>query len=340
MAFTGIVVGCGGMGRGWMKNLIDNPRTQLVGVVDIRKEAAAKAAADHGLGADRAFTDVKAAIKALKPNFVCDITIPEAHCATTVAALSMGVPVVGEKPLAHSMAAGRKMVAAASKARKLSMISQSRRYNPRHVALRDAVHSGVIGEIHTLTCDFFIGSHFGGFRDEMESPLLLDMAIHHFDLARFFTGLDAKKVYCHEFNPKSSWYKGDVSASIIFEMAQGVIFTYRGSWCAEGCSTSWDGNWRVIGSKGTLVLENDQQPRGQRIKEGGKHAFHSEMEDVTLPPATINGEGIAGSLNEFIDALGKNGKPQCESKDNLKSLAMVFSAIKSSRSGKRTPVVR
>lgn len=338
MAFTGIVVGCGGMGRAWMKNLKDNPRSELIGVVDIRAEAAAKAAADHGLGADRAFTDVKTAIKALKPNFVCDITIPEAHCATTVAALGLRVPVIGEKPLADTMAAGRKMVAAAKKARTLSMISQSRRYNARHIALRDAIRSGVIGEVHTLACDFFIGAHFGGFRDAMESPLVLDMAIHHFDLARFFIGLDAKQVYCHEFNPKSSWYKGDVSASAIFELAKGAVFTYRGSWCAEGCHTSWDGNWRIIGSKGTLVLENDQHPRGQRIKEGGKHAFFSEMEDVTIPPVTTRGDGIAGSLNEFLDALEHGTKPQCETKDNLKSLAMVAAAIRSSRTGRRVAV--
>ena len=41
----------------------------------------------------------------------------------------------------------------------------------------------------------------------MESPLLLDMAIHTFDQARFITGADALSVYCHEFNPAGSWYR-------------------------------------------------------------------------------------------------------------------------------------
>src|SRR4051812_6768499 len=103
MAFRGIVAGCGGMGQAWMKTLVANPRAELVGVVDIRQEAAGKAAAEHNLAPERAFTDLKTAIKALKPDFVCDITIPEAHCATTLAALASGIPVIGEKPLAHSM---------------------------------------------------------------------------------------------------------------------------------------------------------------------------------------------------------------------------------------------
>ncbi|MBA3686994.1 MAG: Gfo/Idh/MocA family oxidoreductase [Planctomycetes bacterium] len=342
MGKRAIVVGCGGMGRAWMKNVQDNPRCELVGVVDIRAEAAAQAAADHGLPATAAFTDVAKAIKALKPDFVCDITIPEAHCATTVAAHVLKVPTIGEKPLAHSMAAGRKMVAAAKKSRKLAMISQSRRYDQQHVGLRDAIASGVIGEVTTVNCDFYIGAHFGGFRDEMDSPLILDMAIHHFDLVRFFTGRDAKAVYCHEFNPKGSWYRGDVATSAIFEMDKGVVFTYRGSWCAEGGHTSWNGNWRVVGTQGTLLLENDKPAFGQRVKPGGKTGFHSEHEDIPIATPTVNGGGIAGSLNEFLDALeaGKRSAsvPQCQLADNLKSLAMVFAAIRSSGSGRRVPV--
>ena len=35
----------------------------------------------------------------------------------------------------------------------------------------------------------------------MDSPLVLDMAIHTFDQARFITGANPISVYCHEFNP-------------------------------------------------------------------------------------------------------------------------------------------
>ena len=88
----------------------------------------------------------------------------------------------------------------------------------------------------------------------MPSPLILDMSIHHFDLARYMTGLDPVSVYAHEFNPHGSWTQGDDAASCIFEMTNGVIFTYRGSWCAEGCPTSWNGDWRFVGDRGTSML--------------------------------------------------------------------------------------
>lgn len=338
MAHRALVVGCGGMGRTWMKNCKDNARCELVGVVDIRREAAEKAAADFGLPADRAFTNLTAAIAAVQPDFVADITIPEAHCTTTVAALAHGLPVIGEKPLADSMEAARTMQEAAARAGRLYMVSQSRRYDPHHVALSRAVRRQAVGEVTTVNCDFAIGAHFGGFRDAMESPLVLDMAIHHFDLCRFFTGCDPVAVYAHEFNPKGSWYRGAANASIIFEMTGGVVFTYRGSWCAEGCHTSWNGDWRVIGTRGTLLLEGGRPPRGQRVKADAPPAFHLALEDVPVPPAVTAGPGIAGSLNEFLDALETGATPQCEVRDNIRSLAMVFAAMASARRKERVSV--
>jgi len=234
-------------------------------------------------------------------------------------------------------------VAAAAKAGLTSMISQSRRYDGNHVAIRNAIGKGALGEITTLNCDFYIGAHFSSpertdFRDLMESPLILDMSIHHFDLARFFFDADPVAVYCREFNPKGSWYKGDVAASAIFEMANGAIFTYRGSWCSEGRHTSWHGDWRIIGERGSITYENDQEAKGERLVKKPKPGYFLDKEPLALPTATINGCGIAGSLNEFLDHLLKGKAVQCETKDNIKSLAMVFAAMKSSRSGKREKI--
>jgi predicted dehydrogenase len=257
----------------------------------------------------------------------------------TLTALKKGIPVIGEKPMAESMASARKMVAASDKYGKLYMVSQSRRYDKNHSACRSAIEAHTIGTITTINCDFYIGAHFGGFRDEMPSPLILDMAIHHFDMCRFITGADPVSVYAKEFNPKGSWYKGDVSASCIFEMSNGIIFTYRGSWCGEGMHTSWNGDWRIIGDRGTIIMEKDKQPQAQCVKDMSQvGAFSRDMETIDIPAATINGDAIAGSLNEMLDYLENGRKPQGECHDNIKSLAMVFAAIESSKKGRPVPV--
>ncbi len=170
----------------------------------------------------------------------------------------------------------------------------------------------------------------------MPSPLILDMSIHHFDLCRFMTGADPVAVYCKEFNPRGSWYKGDVSASAVFEMTNGVIFSYRGSWCSEGCHTSWNGDWRFVGEKGTLTYDHDKNLAGQRVV--GKTGFFRDLKDLKILPAPCKFGGMHGALREMLAFLRTGKKPQTVAADNIKSLAMVFAAIESNKKGKRIPV--
>ncbi|MCY2929882.1 MAG: Gfo/Idh/MocA family oxidoreductase [Planctomycetota bacterium] len=330
-----VLVGAGGISNAWFGPLA-NEKVDVVGVVDIRKENA-QAKIEQWKLTCLPTTDLKATLKATRPDFVVDCTIPEAHCEVTCTALKAGCHVIGEKPMASSMGEARKMVKTAEACRKMYMVSQSRRWEGKHDLVKRMVTGRKLGELTTANCDFYIGAHFGGFRDEMPSPLILDMAIHHFDLARFMTGKDPVAVYAKEFNPKGSWYKGDVAASAIFEMTDGVIFTYRGSWCAEGLHTSWNGDWRFIGDKGTLVYDHDQTPKGQIVVN--KEGFFRQIKDMEMPAERVKFGGMHGALREMLAFLRKGTKPQSECHDNIKSLAMVFAVIESSRKGKRIPIV-
>jgi predicted dehydrogenase len=329
-----IVVGAGGISGAWFPPLVKE-KVNVVAVVDLNVEAAYRRITEYKLEAE-ASANLAAMLRKHQPDFVVDLTVPEAHCKVTCTALGSGCHVVGEKPMASSMAEARKMVATAEQTGKLYMVSQSRRWDGKHDVVRRVVTRGKLGTLTTINCDFYIGAHFGGFRDEMPSPLILDMAIHHFDLARFMTGADPVAVYCKEFNPQGSWYKGDVAASAIFEMSNGVIFTYRGSWCAEGCHTSWNGDWRFIGDQGTLLYDHDQNPHGQIV--AGNEGFNRPLKDVPIPKATVEFGGMHGALREMLAFLRTGTKPQTECHDNIKSLAMVFAAMESNRKGKRVPV--
>jgi len=329
-----IVVGAGGISGAWFPPL-QQEGVQVVAVVDIRKAAAEEKIAKYKLTCP-AYDDLGRALKEVRADFLVDLTVPEAHCKVTCKALEAGLHVIGEKPMASSMAEARRMVRTSEKTGKLYMVSQSRRWDAKHETMAKTVAAGRLGTLTTLNCDFFLGAHFGGFRDEMPSPLILDMAIHHFDMARMIGGKDALYVYAREFNPAGSWYKGDVAANCIFEMADGVMFAYRGSWCAEGCHTSWNGNWRVIGSQGTMLYEQDKEPWGQVV--AGNEGFTRPLKDLELVKSELQFGGMHGALREMLEFLRTGRKPQTECHDNIKSLAMVFAAIESSRQKKRVKV--
>jgi predicted dehydrogenase len=328
-----IVVGAGGISKAWFKP-IKAEHIEVAAVVDLVKEKAEKAIHEWELAGALASANLRKVLRDQKADFLVDLTTPQSHARVTCAALRAGLPVIGEKPMAASMAEARRMVLASEQAGKLYMVSQSRRWNGLHESLARTVGRGTIGALTTVNCDFFLGAHFGGFRAEMESPLILDMAIHHFDMARMISGKDPVRVWCGEFNPAGSWYKGDVAANAVFEMTDGVRFAYRGSWCAEGCPTSWNGNWRVIGARGTVLYENDQEPHGEVV--AADEGFIRPLEPVKIAKAPMRYGGMHGALREFLDFIRRGRMPQCECHDNIKSLAMVFAAMESSR--KKRPV--
>ncbi|MCC6446534.1 MAG: Gfo/Idh/MocA family oxidoreductase [Armatimonadetes bacterium] len=330
-----VVVGAGGISNAWFGPLVQE-EVNVAAVVDLRLEAARGQIEKYGLSAE-ASTDLKAMLEKHRPDFAVDLTIPESHCSVTCAALEAGCHVVSEKPMASGMEEARKMVRAAEKTGRMYMVSQSRRWDARHKSIQEAVARGRIGELTTVDCGFYLGAHFGGFRDEMPSPLILDMAIHHFDLVRYMAGADPVAVYAKEFNPKGSWYKGDAAALCIFEMTDGVMFAYRGSWCSEGCHTDWNGNWRFVGASGSILYEQGEAPRGQAV--AGDTGFNRPLNDFQVSLSEVAREGMHGGLGEMLNYLRTGAVPQTECHDNIKSLAMVFAAIESSRTGQRVPVM-
>ena len=331
-----LLVGAGGMGKAWAKNLKSHAElVETVAWVDIMDGAAAKAAADLEMTPSYTGTDLNKALADTQPDFVVDVTIPEAHHDVTLTALKAGVPVLGEKPMAHSMEAARAMVQASEAAGKLYMVSQSRRYDARIHAYKQLIDRAC-GPLGILNSDFYIGAHFGGFRDEMAHVLVLDMAIHTFDAARYLSGTDPVSVYCEEFNPSWSWYKGDACATALFEMTGGLRYTYRGGWCAEGRATSWEAEWRAVGPTGTATWDGNKSVLAEVVT--GTEGFHRPVEKHEESIAEGVPGGIAGSLRDFLHALDTGQTPMGECHDNIKSLAMVFGAIESAQTGKRVPI--
>ena len=259
MVFRAVLAGCGAMSRGWLSATAEHPllkgRVEIVGLVDLHLPTAQARAAEFGLVDLTIGSDLETVLAATKPDLLFDVVVPSAREGVVATALRHGCHVLSEKPMAASLEAGRELVAQAAAAGRVHAVVQNRRFIAGVRRIRRLIESGALGDITALHCDFFIGAHFGGFREEMENVLLLDMAIHTLDAARFMAGVAPKAVYCLETNPKGSWYGYGAAANAIFEFEDGVVFNYRGSWCAEGANTSWESAWRIIGTKGTLIWD-------------------------------------------------------------------------------------
>ncbi len=305
-----------------------------MGLVDLIEENARKRAAEFDLPEALIGSDLTQVLQAARPEIVFDCTVPSAHTNTTITALRHGCHVLGEKPLADSMENARRMVEAAQDAGKFYAVMQNRRYLEQTRRLKQFIASGALGDLTTVNCDFYLGAHFGGFRDQMEHVLLMDMAIHTFDQARFMTGADPLSVYCKEWNPAGSWYRHGASAVAIFEMinplsGEPLVYTYRGSWCSEGLHTSWEAQWRFVGQRGSATWDGQQGFAADVVAKTG--GFHSEFDHPVITPYTADEKfrGHASCIGDFVECVRTGRLPDTICTDNIKSLSMVYAAIDS-----------
>jgi predicted dehydrogenase len=322
------------MAAGWLKAL-DDPavagRVKIVGLVDPNIVAAEKLKSEFQLTDASVSADLDATLASLRPEIVFDVAVPGARLNIVKTAFAHGCHVLTEKPMATSLEDAREINAASRETGRIHAVTQNRRFKENIRRARATVESGILGTITALHCDFFIGAHFGGFREEMEHVLLLDMAIHTFDAARFISGQEPVGVYCLETNPAGSWYAHGAAANAVFEFTGDVVVTYRGSWCAEGADTNWDSSWRIIGTKDTLLWDGEDGFAAKIVD--GNEGFFRPLREVDVPPPANDREtrGHASVIAGFLDAVDSGGVPETAGNDNIKSLAMVFAAIESAR---------
>ena len=341
MELKAALVGCGAMSRAWLAAAAKIPDLRLVGLADLDQDRARARAAEFSLEDVVIVGGVQTLLSRSRPDLLFDVVVPSARHEVVSAGLAAGCHVLSEKPMAESLADARDLVQRAKAAGRIHAVVQNRRYVAGVRRIARALKSGAIGAVASVHADFFLAPHFGGFREAMDHVLLLDMAIHGFDALRCMTGMAASGVYCREWNPPHSWYRQGSSAAAIFELENGAVFVYRGSWSAPGLGTSWECAWRFVGTKGALTWDGADQIRIEVLGEGERNGLFDPLTPVRAAAVGARGphrRTFRRSLR-FRRRRPLGSEPETVGRDNIRSLAMVFGAIESADTGRRVDIV-
>jgi predicted dehydrogenase len=317
-----IQVGMGGMGNAWLRAVQAAPNVEYAGFVEVNDAMAAEQVQKYGLDGATIFKSLDEALRTVQADGVINVTPPQFHKAVSITALEAGLPVLSEKPLADTRQAALDIVTTANRTGVLHMVTQNYRYKPPIQTLKRVLAESSLGEIGAVHVEFFKGPHFGGFREEMPYPLIIDMSIHHFDLMRFFLDSDPVTLFGRSWNPPWSWFRGDASAAVLLTFASGVTVSYNGSWCSQGRETTWNANWRFECARGVVAMVDDQ-------------VYTQETGQPPTPIETVTMERTdqAYLLQEFYEAVMEGKPPVTTCQDNLKSLGIVFDVVQSFESG-------
>lgn len=330
-----VVVGAGSMGSWWAREIVASEVAELVGVADL-VEGAPQRVIDQSGAADPAAvavgTDGVDLALELGADLIVNPTVPVAHHPVTVKALHAGIPVLGEKPVTETLPEAISLLAHAELTGVPFMVSQSRRFFRQVRQLRSFVAAH--GPTVMSSAFFSLFTEMEGFRRTQDHPLLRDMGIHAFDTARYILDADPVAVTARGTRPEWSVYHHDATVSATFEMSDGSLFAYHGTWNARGLPTWWNSEWRIGAQHGSATWDGTGTPVVGTEDEEETARLQAAIDAETAPEP----DQIAASLVECVSALREGRTPMCEIHENVLSFAMVEAAVTAVERGERVEI--
>src|SRR3954452_11321824 len=258
---------------------------------------------------------------------ICSST--DTHADLLVAAAAAGKAIFCEKPVSLDLAEVDRALGAVEAAGVPFQIGFNRRFDPAHQAVRDAVATGAIGDVHLVRITS---------RDPAPPPIayikssggiFLDMTIHDFDMARYVTGSEVVEVFARgavRVDPEIGG-AGDVDTAVITLVH------------ADGCLTTIDNSRRA-------VYGYDQRVEAfgaEGMAQSGNPAAHTATvatadgtRGATLPYFFLERyiPSYLRAWEAFVDAIREGGATPAGIADARAPLLIGLAAWRSVREGR------
>ena len=347
MAYKMIQVGCGGHGRTWCERFLPpnvaDGLIEVVAAVDVNPQALQNAQTFLGLSADRCYSDFERAF-AEHPADFCSVVVPPAYHEQVVdSALRHNMHILSEKPIADTLEGSVRIAEKVRRAGKKMAVTMSHRFDQDKTTLRAALRAGDYGAIDYLICRFTcdmrkFGAWGAAFRHQIADTLMIEGAVHHLDILADLAGAKCDTLYAQTWNPAWGDYGGDSQGHVMMHFENGVRAFYEGAKTnAVGINGWGQGYIRAECELGTLGLDRRElfahiyDPTQMRVSR-------REHEGTRLPLIEQAKWANTWLVEQFVHWLDGGEAMATNVEDNLQSVALIFAAIESSRSGQPVKV--
>jgi predicted dehydrogenase len=328
-----LMIGAGGQAEEWIRRILPPfaDRLEIVGLVDVSREALSSSGDFLGLSQRGRFTDIAAAFDAVEAD-LCIVSIPARfHRESIEHAAAHRVPILCEKPLAATWEDCVAIHRAVAPAGVKMEVVQNYRYNATMLAMKEVLDSARLGRTNYVVARFLDDCReYDSWqrRHELPHAMLMDGAAHHLDMLRNLTNSDCQQVAALEWNPLWSNSKGEFCALCILGMANGTRASYEGNAVAAGEQNAWHREaYRAECEAGSVTVGMDQVVRVHRhTRQGG--VVSEEVQSQHAPR-----QGHAFIMAEFLDWLDDLGVPATTLDDNIRTAATIFGAIEAAHTG-------
>jgi predicted dehydrogenase len=209
----------------------------------------------------KSFNDAEQMLQSGEIDLVIVSTPPNSHYTWAKKALSLGIHVILEKPMALTSDQCDELMALAKASNLLLVVYQNRRYDADFLTMKDAIDQGLIGDLFSYEC--FVGGYsrpcdFWHSDAHVSGGAIFDWGSHFIDqiLAivpakiEFVSGVNQKRVWDHITNADH--------AQVNINFTDGVQATFINSDLAAARKPKF----YLLGTKGELVGNWDESGSG------------------------------------------------------------------------------
>ena len=181
------VIGTGAMGQNHVRIYSEMEDVKLAGISDVDRERVEAMALQFNT---KPFTDYK---EMLTSNIdAVSVVVPtKLHMQVALDALSKGLHVLVEKPIADTVENADLMIETSKKAGKILMVGHIERFNPTVIKLKEIIDSGTLGKIVSISTRR-VGPYNPRIRDV---GVILDIGVHDIDIISYLYGEKINQVY-------------------------------------------------------------------------------------------------------------------------------------------------
>ena len=339
------VIGCGRVAQQRHLPIIRSmPETKLVSVFDVHPETRKKVAERYNL--DDAYEDYRQLVASEQIDAVVVTTPTQFHAEVAIAALSAGKHVMIEKPLALSLDEVDQLEAAAAAAGRIVAVAMNSRWHRLARQARQIVRGGTLGRIGLLRSAFSDSFRHNAqprpwmMRHDLAGSVLVEQAVHHFDLWRFLLATEVESIYARMLEPMTLNERAAVTATMANGVIASAIFT-------EGLKDA--NELEIYGQEGRLRVSLydfdglDVTPRSEYPGSMKTRARRLKQALVAFPGAiqrARTGGDWAGSYQSewqhFVQCIRDAKQPECGLQEGRRALQVGLAAMASLSSG--TPI--
>ncbi|MPY89644.1 MAG: gfo/Idh/MocA family oxidoreductase [Luteitalea sp.] len=304
-----------------------------------RPRAEALAAA---CGIPAVFDDPVALLEAVRPDFIDNITEVGGHLPLSLLCARHRVPCICQKPMAGSLADARRMVGAFQRAKTPFLVHENWRWQAPLRQLGVLLASEIVGT--PLRARLTMVSGFDVFGNQpalrtLDHFILMDLGSHLLDVSRALFG-EARTLACRTSHTLHHEVAGENLATLLLTMGPAATHVvielgYTRTPLEPGRRELFPQTLAFVeGTNGSIELAPDCTIR-VTTRRGTRTSRHAPLAYPWVDAAYALVQASIVPCNiDLLAALRGRRRAETTGSDNLKTMALVFAAYKSARTGR------